>query len=206
MADLDLSDVGALSVDSIAGDNDANTSITFSGSDVITIATGGSGRLTIGDGALSPITDNQIDLGTGSLEFKDAYFDGTVETDNLTIGGAQGSDGQVLTSTGSGVGWEGVGTSWQAVVTSATTMVSGRGYFVNTTSAAITMTLPASPSIGDFIQIIDYAGTADTYNITVARNSEKIQGDSANLTVSTERAAFTLVYVDSTQGWLLTEK
>ena len=81
MADLDLSDVGALSVDSIAGDNDANTSITFSGSDVITIATGGSGRLTIGDGALSPVTTNQIDLGTGSLEFKDAYFDGTVTSD-----------------------------------------------------------------------------------------------------------------------------
>ena len=81
MADLDLSDVGALSVDSIAGDADANTSITFSGSDVITIATGGSGRLTIGDGALSPVTDNEIDLGTSSLEFKDAFFDGTVTSD-----------------------------------------------------------------------------------------------------------------------------
>ena len=81
IGDLDLTNVGQIQLDSIAGDADSNTSITFSGSDVITIATGGSGRLTIGDGALSPVTDNQIDLGTSSLEFKDGYFDGTVTAD-----------------------------------------------------------------------------------------------------------------------------
>jgi len=79
--DAALANVGAVQLDSIAGDGDANTSITFSGSDVITIATGGAGRLTIGDGALSPVTNNQIDLGTSSLEFKDAFFDGTVTAD-----------------------------------------------------------------------------------------------------------------------------
>jgi hypothetical protein len=79
--DAALSNVGAVQLDSISGDGDTNTSITFSGSDVITIATGGSGRLTIGDGALSPVTNNQIDLGTASLEFKDGYFDGTVTAD-----------------------------------------------------------------------------------------------------------------------------
>ena len=95
---------------------------------------------------------------------------------------------------------------WQSVVTSNTTMVAGRGYFVDTTSAAITMTLPSSASLGDTIQVIDYAGTADTNNITIGRNSHKIQGDAADLTVSTERAAFSLVYVDATQGWLLDSK
>ena len=85
--DAALSNVGAVQLDSIAGDGDTNTSITFSGSDVITIATGGSGRLTIGDGALSPVTDNQIDLGTSSLEFKDAYFDGTVHADAINFNG-----------------------------------------------------------------------------------------------------------------------
>jgi len=95
---------------------------------------------------------------------------------------------------------------WQAVVTGATTMVAGRGYFVDTSSTAITMTLPASAVRGDEVHIIDYAATADTNNITVGRNSHKIQGASENLTVATERAAFTLVYVDSTQGWLLKEK
>ena len=95
---------------------------------------------------------------------------------------------------------------WQAVTTSAATMVAGRGYFVDTSSAAITMTLPASAVRGDEVHVIDYGATADTNNITIGRNSHKIQGASANLTVSTERAAFTLVYVDSTQGWLLKEK
>ena len=98
------------------------------------------------------------------------------------------------------------GTAWQAVITSNTTMVAGRGYFVDTTSAAITMTLPSSASQGDTIQVIDYAGTADTNNITIGRNSHKIQGDAADLTVSTERAAFSLVYVNATPGWLLDSK
>lgn len=96
--------------------------------------------------------------------------------------------------------------SWQAVKTSSFTAVAGEGYFVNTTSGAITVTLPASPTQGDEVSIIDYAGTADTNNITVGRNSENIQGTAADLTVSIERAAFTLVYADSTQGWLLKDK
>jgi hypothetical protein len=68
------------------------------------------------------------------------------------------------------------------------------------------MTLPSSPSLGDEVSIIDYAGTFDTNNLTVGRNSQPIMGSAADLTVSTERAAFTLVYVDSTQGWLLRDK
>ena len=40
------------------------------------------------DGAIVPTTDNDIDLGTSSLEFKDAFFDGTVTLDGLTIGSA----------------------------------------------------------------------------------------------------------------------
>ena len=95
---------------------------------------------------------------------------------------------------------------WQAVVTASATMVAGRGYFVDTSSAAITMTLPASAVRGDEVWVVDYAATADTNNITIARNSHKIQGASSDLTVSTERAGFTLVYVDSTQGWLLRDK
>jgi hypothetical protein len=85
-------------------------------------------------------------------------------------------------------------------------MSAGYGYFVNTSSSAITMTLPSSPSLGDEVSIIDYAGTFDTNNLTVGRNSQPIMGTAADLTVSTERAGFTLVYVDSTQGWLLRDK
>ena len=60
--------------------------------------------------------------------------------------------------------------------------------------------------IGDEVPIIDYAGTFDTNNLTIGRNSHKIQGSAADLTVSTERAGFTLVYVLWTQGWLLKDK
>jgi len=95
---------------------------------------------------------------------------------------------------------------WQAVATASATMVAGRGYFVDTSSAAITMTLPSSATRGDEVWIVDYAATFDTNNLTVARNSHKIQGATSDLTVSTERAGFTLVYVDSTQGWLLRDK
>jgi len=98
------------------------------------------------------------------------------------------------------------GTDWQAEKTASFTAVASEGYFVNTTSGAITVTLPASPTIGDEVTIIDASGTADTNNITVGRNSENIQGSAADLTISTERAAFTLVYFNATQGWLLKDK
>ncbi len=95
------------------------------------------------------------------------------------------------------------GTSWQAVKTSTFTASAGEGYFVNTTSNVITMNLPAG-TLGDEIAFIDYAGTFDSYTFTVSANgSEKIHGSTDDLTISTERAANTLVYTDSTQGWLL---
>ena len=106
LSDLDLTNVGDIQLDSITGDGDTNTAITFSGSDVITLTTGGETQLTFNNGSILPTTNNDVDLGSDALEFKNAWFDGTVETDNLTIGGSQGSDGQLLTSTGSGVGWE----------------------------------------------------------------------------------------------------
>jgi hypothetical protein len=95
------------------------------------------------------------------------------------------------------------GTSWQAVKTSTFTAVAGEGYFINTTGGAFEMDLPAG-NIGDEVSFIDYAGTFDTNALTIDQNgSEKIAGSTDPLTVSTERAANTLVYVDSTQGWLL---
>ena len=124
----------------------------------------------------------------------------------LTLPNSDGNADEFLKTDGSGnLSFAEVsgGTSWQAVKTTAFTAVAGEGYFINTTSGAITMTLPASPTIGDEIAFIDYAGTFDTNNLTVGRNSEKINGSAADLTVATERAANTLVYTDGTQGWLL---
>ena len=100
----------------------------------------------------------------------------------------------------------GGGTQWQSVKTSNYTASAGEGVFMNTTSGALTLTLPASPTIGDEVSFVDYAGTFDTYNLTIARNSSKIHGADEDLTVSVERAANTLVFTDSTQGWLLKTK
>ena len=127
----------------------------------------------------------------------------------LTFPAATGSADQILTTNGSGVlsfTDNSGGTSYQAVKTSGFTAVAGEGYFCNTTSAAFTATLPAG-TLGDEITLIDYAGTFDTNNLTVAPNgSEKIMGTAASLTVSIERAGLTLVYTDGTQGWLLKDK
>src|SRR5210317_2124003 len=99
---------------------------------------------------------------------------------------------------------------WQSVITAdgstGTTAVSGRGYFIDTTSAAHTLTLPASATIGDFIAIKDYAGTFGTNNLTIARNGHNIQGVANDSLITTNRASLVLVYVDSTKGWLYWEE
>ena len=118
---------------------------------------------------------------------------------------AGGNDYVLKSTTGGVLSWGEVsgGTSWQSVITTGTTASAGNGYFCNTTGGAFTLTLPSSPTIGDEVSFVDYAGTFDTNNLTIGRNSEKINGAASDLTVATERAANTLVYTDGTQGWLL---
>ena len=88
--------------------------------------------------------------------------------------------------------------------TAGFTAVSGNGYFVNTTSGAITVTLPSSPSAGDIVGIKDYANTADTNAITIGRNGSNIQGTAGDFVITTEGRSVLLVYVDATKGWLVT--
>jgi hypothetical protein len=135
---------------------------------------------------------------------------GTVSSSvTFTLPGADGSADEFLKTDGSGnLTFAAVsgGTSWQAVKTTGFTAVAGEGYFCDTSSAAFTATLPATPTLGDEVTFVDYAGTFDTNNLTVGRNSENIQGSAADLTVSVERAGLTLVYSGATQGWLLKDK
>jgi hypothetical protein len=135
---------------------------------------------------------------------------GTVSSSfTLVLPTATGTVDQVIKTDGSGnLSFTTLtsGTSWQAVKTTGFTGAAGEGYFCDTTSAAFTATLPAG-TLGDEISFIDYAGTFDTNNLTIAPNgAEKIQGSAASLTVSVERAGLTLVYTDGTQGWLLKDK
>ena len=99
---------------------------------------------------------------------------------------------------------------WQSVIvadgSTTTTGVAGRGYFINTTSAAHTFTLPASATRGDTIALKDYAATFATNKLTINRNGHNIQGVANNSLIGTNRASLVLVYVDSTKGWLYAEE
>jgi hypothetical protein len=87
--------------------------------------------------------------------------------------------------------------------TQSASFTAGGRYWVDTSSTAITMTLPASPTSGDQIQVIDYSGTFATRNLTVGNNGNKIMRITDTMTVSTNGAAFTLVWSGSTNGWLM---
>ena len=140
---------------------------------------------------------NIVDGGTSATSTTLVDADRVVVNDNGTM--VQVAMTDVKTYIGGG-------TSWQAVKTGNYTASAGEGVFANTTSTAWTLTLPAG-SIGDEVSFIDYAGTFDSNALTIAANgSEKINGSTADLTVSVERAANTLVYTDGTQGWLLKNK
>ena len=107
------------------------------------------------------------------------------------------------------------GTNWFEIQTQGSdwltktgtyTAFAGDKIFANTSGSAFTITLPASPTIGDEIRFVDVANSFDTNNLTIGRNSEKIDGTTADLTVATEGAAFALVYSGSSFGWKLLEK
>ena len=83
----------------------------------------------------------------------------------------------------------------------AYTSTDGDQIFANTTSNPITVTLPASPSVGQEIVIIDARGTFGSNKVTVARNGSNINSSAANLELTTNGQAVTLVFIDSTRGW-----
>jgi len=121
----------------------------------------------------------------------------------ITLGAS--GDTITLASGASQTGFGRTGTvDWQtgSIKTGTFTGESGKGYFVNTTSGAVTGNLPASPTAGDIVAFADYAGTAGTNNITIGRNGSNIEGGASDGTISTNRETKTLVFVDGTQGWV----
>ena len=121
---------------------------------------------------------------------------------------AKGTADQVLTMGANDPSWsDSVGGAAWVIKTAAYTAVAGDGVMVDTDSAAITITLPASASLGDFVRIMDVTGNCATTgrNITVGRAGHNIQGAAADLTIATNRAAIGLVYANATEGWVLIE-
>ena len=130
---------------------------------------------------------------------------------NLTLGASGDTiiipSGATISNQGTAAGFGPTGAvSWNTTkVTTGFTAVTGVGYFADTTSAAFTITLPASPAAGAVVGIADYANTFATNNLTVGRNGSNIGGAAANATLSTNGLSVTFVYVDATQGWIVTD-
>jgi hypothetical protein len=120
----------------------------------------------------------------------------------LTIG--QSGDTVTLACGATQTGFGRTGTvDWCTTAKTAPfTGVSGKGYFVNTTCGAVTVTLPATPTAGDIISLKDYSDTWQTNGVTICRNSSKISGLCANASLSTQGQTISLVYVDATKGWI----
>ena len=91
------------------------------------------------------------------------------------------------------------------ITSSSITVAANDRYFVDTSGGAKTITLPASPQVGDQVSLVDLASTFDTNNLTVGRNGKKINNATADLVVSTEDSAIGLVFTGDTFGWKLIE-
>ena len=120
-----------------------------------------------------------------------------------------GTSGQVLTSSGSGVApaWADAasgGIDWQSSIVTGSTLaaVANRGYWIDTTSNACTVTLPASASVGDTLIFVDYARTWATNNLTISQNSLNFQGFTSPAPVyDTDGQSVTIVYSGAAKGW-----
>lgn len=119
---------------------------------------------------------------------------------------AAGSANYVLTSDGTDITWQASSNNKFVEKTTNYTLVAADKIIVDTSSSALTMTLPASPTLGDEVSIIDGTGNAATNNITISRNGSNIEGTADDLTLDVDAAAFSLVYYNTSRGWIFTEK
>ena len=160
------------------------------------LTTNVSGTLPVGNGGT-----NLTSYAVGDV----IYASGTTTLSKLAKPGTPADEVLTFATGGSAPSWVALsgGTSWQSVVTGSTmTAVAGEGYPIDTTSNACTVTLPAG-SVGDTVELVDYAGTWDTNAVTLAADgSENIEGATDDRLLEKERLGVRVVYVDATQGWM----
>jgi len=143
-------------------------------------------------------------------EFAAIKANATTTSYTLTLPPTTGTADQVMATDGSGnLSFTDVsgGTSWQSsIVTANTSVTAGNGYWIDTTSAAITLTLPGSASVGDTIELVDYARTWGTNSITLNTNSLNYQGLSgASPEYNDSGQHLRIVYSGATKGWIPTD-
>lgn len=83
-------------------------------------------------------------------------------------------------------------------IATTTTSISNRDYYYVTNSSA-TITLPSSPTVGNEVVV----GVGSFTDTVIARNGSNIMGLAEDLTVDVPNASCRLIYVDATQGWVL---
>lgn len=186
----------------------------------VTITSASSGQVIKHDGSnfvnaqlaysdLSGVPTNVSDFTNDSAFISDITNENIGDLSDVTITSASNKDALVY----NGSAWVNNANvsfgKWDTTVKTSSFSVSSaeywQGFFIDTTSAAVTVTLPGSPSSGELVKIVDVGGNAASNNITIARNGNNIQGDASDLTVATSRAGFELMFISS-YGWVLTNK
>ena len=124
-------------------------------------------------------------------------------SNTITIGASGDTIALASGASQTGFGRNGA-VNWQtSIKTGDFTSVSGEGYFVDTSSGEIDVTLPSSPSAGDIVAVSDYAKNFNTNNCIMLRNGSNIQGAASDLTLEAVGLAMTFVYADATKGWIV---
>lgn len=155
--------------------------------------TGSAATVTVGNSAPVSPSDGALWLNNETSDVA-VYFNGGWSA----IVGPAGPEG-AIGATGPG-GING-GVTWANVQTANFTANVGTGYPVDTTTGAITVTLPASPARGDTIALLDYAGNFYANSLTISNNGNKINGYLFPGNLSLINSSVELVYLDSVQGW-----
>ena len=160
--------------------------------------------ITVGSACKSVAVPGNV-VKTNAVQASDAGNIISQSGTTITIGASGDTVSLASGASQSGFGRAG-SVDWQtSIKTGDFTAVSGEGYFINTTSGGVTVTLPASPSAGAIVAVKDYANTADTNAISIARNGSNIDGSADNVELITEGGSVILVYADATKGWLVVE-